>query len=208
MFTRAYLRASTKAQDATRAKSSIETFAVEHGLKIAKFYMENESGASLKRPVLFELIEDASDGDVILIEQVDRLSRLNDADWNALKQSLSAKHIKVIALDLPTSWIMATPADEFTSRMFEAINAMMLDMLAAISRKDYTTRRERSAQGIKKAQAAGKYKGRIEDTERNLQIQKQLKSGISSWNEIQTMFGCSRGTVAKQAAILKAEILT
>lgn len=89
--------------------------------------------------------------------------------------------------------------------MFEAINAMMLDVLAAISRKDYPQGASVAPKAIKKAQAAGKYKGRIEDTERNLQIQKQLKSGISSWNENQAMFGCSRGTVAKQAAILKAE---
>lgn len=206
MFIRAYLRASTKNQDALRAKSQLEAFAAERGLKIAASYVENESGASLERPALFELIKEAHHGDILLIEQVDRLSRLNESDWDALKVALSAKQIKVVALDLPTSWIMAAPADEFTSRMFSAINGMMLDMLAAISRKDYTTRRERAAQGIAKAKKEGKYKGRVEDTDRNLQIQKQLKSGLSSWNEIQALFGCSRGTVAKQAALLKANM--
>ena len=203
MFIRAYLRASTVQQDASRAKSSIEAFAAERCLKIAKFYMENESGASLKRPALFELIADASEGDMILIEQVDRLSRLNESDWNTLKQSLSAKHIKVVALDLPTSWIMTNKTDEFTGRMFEAIHSMMVDMLAAISRKDYTTRRERAAQGIQKAKSQNKYKGRQEDAERNLLIQKHLKAGLSSWSELQALVGCSRGAVAKQAAILK-----
>jgi DNA invertase Pin-like site-specific DNA recombinase len=88
--------------------------------------------------------------------------------------------------------------------MLTAINGMLLDMLAAISRKDYLQRRVRSAQGIEKAKAAGKYKGRQEDAERNVLIQKHLQAGISSWNEIMTLVGCSRGTVAKQAAILKA----
>jgi hypothetical protein len=38
--------------------------------------------------------------------------------------------MRVVALDLPTSWMMATnTADEFTGRMFEAINGMLLDML-------------------------------------------------------------------------------
>ncbi len=203
MFVRAYLRASTAEQDASRAKAAIEAFASEYSLKIAKFYMENESGASLRRPALFELIADASNGDMILIEQVDRLSRLNEADWNALKLALGAKHIKVVALDLPTSWMMAAPADEFTNRMFEAINGMMLDMLAAISRKDYTTRRERCAQGIKKARAAGKYKGRQEDETRNLLIQGHLKAGLSSWTEIQALIGCSRGAIAKQAKAIR-----
>jgi DNA invertase Pin-like site-specific DNA recombinase len=207
MFVRAYLRASTKSQDATRAKSQLEAFAAERGLKIAAFYIENESGASLQRPALFELIADATEGDILLIEQVDRLSRLNEQDWVALKTALSVKQIKVVALDLPTSWIMAAPADDFTARMFAAINAMMLDMLAAISRKDYTTRRERAAQGVQKAKAEGKYHGRVEDTQRNALIQKHLKAGLSSWNEIMALVGCSRGTVAKQAALLKASAL-
>jgi DNA invertase Pin-like site-specific DNA recombinase len=72
MFVRAYLRASTKQQDATRAKAQLEAFATERGLHIAAFYVENESGASLERPALFELIADASAGDVLLIEQVDQ----------------------------------------------------------------------------------------------------------------------------------------
>jgi DNA invertase Pin-like site-specific DNA recombinase len=203
MFVRAYLRASTKHQDATRAKAQLEAFAAERGLHIAAFYVENESGASLQRPALFELIADATKGDILLIEQVDRLSRLNESDWDALKAALKEKQIKVVALDLPTSWLMTT-TDETTSRMFSAINDMMLDMLAAIARKDYTTRRERAAQGVQKAKAAGKYQGRAEDTERNLLIQKHLKAGLSSWNEIMALVGCSRGTVAKQAAILKA----
>jgi DNA invertase Pin-like site-specific DNA recombinase len=55
---------------------------------------------------------------------VDRLSRLNESDWSKLKQALNQKHIKVVALDRPTSWIMTT-TDETTARMFDAINNMM-----------------------------------------------------------------------------------
>lgn len=205
MFVGAYLRASTKEHDATRAKAQLEAFATERGLHIAKFYVENESGAALQRPELFELMEDASKGDILLIEQVDRLSRLNEADWDTLKTKLKEKQINVVALDLPTSWIMAAPADEFTGRMFAANNDRMLDMLAAIASKDYTTRRERAAQGVQKAKAAGKYQGRKEDADRNALIQRHLKAGQSSWAEIMELVGCSRGTVAKQAAILKAE---
>jgi len=203
MFVRAYLRASTKEQDATRAKAQLSAFAAERNLTIAAFYVENESGASLQRPALFELITDASAGDILLIEQVDRLSRLNESDWAKLKQSLNEKHIKVVALDLPTSWMM-TSTDETTARMFDAINNMMLDMLAAIARKDYITRRQRAAQGVEKAKAAGKYRGRAEDAERNALIQKHLRAGVSSWREIMALVGCSRGTVAKQAGLLKA----
>jgi DNA invertase Pin-like site-specific DNA recombinase len=53
--------------------------------------------------------------------------------------------------------------------MFEAINGMLLDMLAAVARKDYVDRRRRQAQGQAKAKAEGRYKGRPEDVERQQQ---------------------------------------
>ena len=199
MFIRAYLRASTKEQDAGRARADLERFAEERGLAVAAWYEENESGATLKRPELDRLMRDARPGDVLLVEQVDRLSRLNEADWDQLRADLRAKRVRVVALDLPTSWQMATDgADEFTSRMFEAINGMMLDMLAAIARKDYTDRRRRQAQGIAKAKADNRLRGRQEDTKRNGAIMAMLRAG-QSWSQIVAHVGCSRATVAKLA---------
>src|SRR5260370_40547355 len=122
MFVRAYLRASTDDQDANRARDQLKAFAAERGLKVAAWYTENESGAKLARPELFRLLADCAPGDIILIEQVDRLSRLTAGDWEKLKAELTSRRVRVVALDLPTSWMMATAnADEFTSRMFEAI---------------------------------------------------------------------------------------
>lgn len=52
------------------------------------------------------------------------------------------------------------PSSAGLERMLAAINDMMLDMLAAIARKDYEDRRRRQAEGIAKAKLAGRYKGR------------------------------------------------
>jgi len=197
MFVRAYLRASTKEQDASRARSDLEAFAKERGLRIAATYLENESGASLSRPELFRLLGDCQPGDILLIEQVDRLSRLNAADWERLKDEIRQRRVKVVALDLPTSHTMMTgKEDDFTSRMFEALNGMLLDMLAAIARKDYDDRRRRQAQGIVKAKTEGRYKGRPEDTQRNAAIQKMLQAG-QSWSNIIAATGASRSTLAR-----------
>ena len=198
MNARAYLRASTDEQDAGRAREQVEAFAAERGLPIVGTYAENESGAKLARPEVFRLIADSRPGDVLLVEQVDRLSRLSDADWRKLRAELEARQIRVVALDLPTSWQLAAPGDEFTARMFAALNAMMLDMLAAVARKDYEDRRRRQAQGIVKAKAAGAYRGRPEDTARNAGIAGMLRSGMS-WSAIQAAAGCSRATIAKVA---------
>lgn len=72
---------------------------------------------------------------MLLMEQVDRLSRLTDADWKRLRSELERWEVRVVALDLPTSWMLATATDDFTSRMFAAVNGMMLDVLAAVARK-------------------------------------------------------------------------
>ena len=193
---RAYLRASTTEQDATRAREQVAAFATEHNLDIVGWFIENESGATLKRPELFRLLSDSKPHDVILVEQVDRLSRLTEIDWRKLRSIIGDKQVRIVALDLPTSWTMAGNGDEFTSRMFAAINGMLLDMLAAVARKDYEDRRRRQAQGIVKAKAGGLYRGRQENVERNEGIASLLKSGMS-WSAIQAAVGCSRDTVAK-----------
>jgi DNA invertase Pin-like site-specific DNA recombinase len=199
MFVRGYLRASTSEQDASRAKDQLKAFAAERGLKVAAWYVENESGTKLARPELFRLLADSQPGDILLVEQVDRLSRLTAADWERLKADLTARRVRVVALDLPTSWTMATNAgDEFTGRMFEAINGMLLDMLAAVARKDYDDRRRRQAQGQAKAKAEGRYKGRPENAGRNEGIAGMLAAG-QSWGPIQNITGCSRATIAKIA---------
>ena len=116
---------------------------------------------------------------------------------------MSARRVRVVALDLPTSWMMATGAgDEFTGRMFEAINGMLLDMLAAVARKDYVDRRRRQAQGQARAKAEGRYKGRPEDVEHNDGIARMLATR-QSWGSIQSATGCSRATIAKIAKRLK-----
>jgi DNA invertase Pin-like site-specific DNA recombinase len=203
-FIRAYLRASTDEQDANRARTQVEAFAAERGMQIAAWYLENESGAKLARPELFRLLADAHPGDVLLVEQVDRLSRLGIADWDRLKVELAARKVRVVALDLPTSWTMATgKVDDFTARMFDAINGMMLDMLAAVARKDYEDRRRRQMQGQARAKAEGKYVGRPENKKRNAKIAAMLKAG-SSYSDVQEATGCSRATVAKLAKRVKA----
>lgn len=191
----AYLRASTKEQDATRATNALDTFAADHGLTIAARFIENESGAALKRPELFRLLDIAQPGDVLLIEQVDRLSRLNAEDWQKLRGIITGKGVRVVALDLPTSHMLTHTGDEFTARMFDAINGMMLDMLAAIARKDYSDRRRRQAEGIERAKAAGGYKGRPIDTRIHAKVNQLLDTGGYTIAQMAALAGCGLSTV-------------
>lgn len=77
MIARLYLRSSTKEQDAERALELLTNFCTERKIEIAEKYIENFSGTKLNRPQLNQLLDDASQGEVLIVESVDRLSRLN-----------------------------------------------------------------------------------------------------------------------------------
>ncbi len=199
MYIHGYLRASTKEQDALRAKNRIKAFVEEKGFRMASWYTENVSGASLQRPALLRLLDDAAPGDIILIEQVDRLSRMDEDGWQKLKRLISEKNLVVVSLDLPTSHMALTSSagDEFTRAMLKAVNGMMLDMLAAIARKDYEDRRRRQKEGIAKAKAAGKYRGRRADEQLHQKIIELRVKNKQSIRDTARLCGVSERTVIR-----------
>lgn len=87
-------------------------------------------------------------------------SRLDEEGSQKLKRLIQDKNLVVASLDLPTSHmaLAAGAADEYTQAMLKAINGMMLDMLAAIAKKDYQDRRRRQEEGITKAKAVGEFR--------------------------------------------------
>ena len=144
--------------------------------EIVAWYCRNKSDERLARRVC-PLLADTHDGDILLVEQVDRLSRLTEADWQILKADLDDAPLRVVALDFPTSWMMAAKAvDEFTSRMFEAINRMLLDMLAVFGAQGLHRPSPPTGARPSEGQAEG-LSGPPEDTARNEGIAKMLAAG-------------------------------
>ncbi|CDT80662.1 putative site-specific recombinase [Vibrio coralliirubri] len=148
---KAYLRASTDEQDASRATDYLTAFAKQHNVEISEFYIENESGAKLDRPELFHLIDSCNEDDILLVEQVDRLSRLESSDWKKLKRIIEDKRIKIVSVDLPTSYAALQKSESgLVNEVLNAVNTMLLDVLATMARKDYEDRRRRQAEGIER----------------------------------------------------------
>lgn len=207
MYIFGYLRASTSDQNARRAQTALQQFVQQKGSRVAGWYIENESGASLQRPELLRLLDDAAIGDANIIEQIDRLSRLDEKSWFTLKEMLLKKELKVISLDLPTSHIAFSRqiSDEFTNSMIKAINNMMMDMLAAIARKDYEDRRRRQAEGIKKAREEGKYRGRQADLELHEKIYQLRVINRLSISDTAKLTNVSTRTVIRVAKKLMNE---
>ncbi len=208
-FIRAYLRVSTVGQNVMRAKEEIIEFAQSHNQQIAAFYFERFTGTSLNRPELTRLLLDVSPGDIILIESVDRISRLKNDDWLQLKHTIESKGVSVVALDLPTSHIalkQQDDADDFIQAVLRAVNGMLLDILAATARKDYDQRRKRTLEGIAKAKAdtPEKYQGRKRNEVLWSSIKKLLTTS-HSYTAIRQITGASRMTIAAVSKELKQD---
>lgn len=185
MFIRAYLRASTEDQNAGRAREMLDNFAQERGHRIASYYVENVSGTKLARPELGRLLHDSHKDDILLVEQIDRLTRLSNEDWSILKRQIEEHGLKIVSLDIPTSWQAISGqdlslTDPVTRSVIAAINNMLIDILAAMSHKDWLSRRQRQKQGIERAHSLGKYKGKQPDIERhNKVLYYRFEKGLS-----------------------------
>lgn len=147
MNTHLYLRASTKDQDANRARQLLEQFASEHGLVVAGVYAENISGTKLDRPELTKLLSKSDKGDVLLVESVDRLSRLSQGDWANLKATIQVKGLRLVVVDLPTSHQLIDD-NGITGQIMQVINSMLIDLMATMARLDQEKRVERIRQGL------------------------------------------------------------
>ena len=125
------------------------------------------------------------------------MAHLNQADRDTLQRMLSEKKLSIVSKELPTSYMVlqSESSTEFMSSVLQAINSMMLDMLAAITRKDYERHRNRQTQGIARTKAEGTYLGRSKDMEKRKIIASLLKLG-HRYSEIQDMTKCSWHLIA------------
>ncbi|MBZ6385010.1 MULTISPECIES: recombinase family protein [Pantoea] len=199
-----YARASTAGQNSSRALPSLREFAGARGWHVSGEYVENASGAKLARPELDKLLSDSKAGDVLLVESIDRLSRLEATQWEVLKRNIQDKGLLLVVMDLPTSWNMLqgemTPV---IAGVLKAVNSMLIDILATMARQDYETRRARQAQGIAKAKEAGVYAGKPKDEEAREMVRDLLEKGVGP-ARIMKAAGISRATyyrIKKELAV-------
>ena len=191
MTIRIYVRASTKDQDAERVLDDLKEFASKLNEEI-KEYVENESGTKLDRPVLNRLLEDAEKGDTLLVESVDRLSRLTQAEFKVLKGRIEEKGLKLVVSDLPTTHVLLNTDDTITSSIMNLINNLLIDLLATMARLDNEKRIERIKQGLERS--GYKPNGKKADTEKHARIKELANKGLTK-EEIAKAVGCGVATV-------------
>lgn len=197
MTVRIYVRASTKDQDAERALSDLITFSNEYGSEYVE-YVENESGTKLNRPILTKLLNESKQGDILLVESVDRLSRLEQSDFEILKQQIKGKGLRLVVADLPTTHVINSG---MTGEILNVINSMLIDLLATMAKLDNDKRKERIKQGL--ARSGYKPTGKKANTAKHDRIKQLLEAGNMTKEEIAKAVECGVATVYRVAKELK-----
>ena len=194
MTVRIYVRASTKDQDAERALSDLIEFSNEYGSEYVE-YVENESGTKLERPILTKLLNDSKQGDILLGESVDRLSRLEQSNFEILKQQIKGKGLRLVVADLPTTHVVNTG---MTGEILNVINSMLIDLLATMAKLDNDKRRERIKQGLERS--GYKPTGKKANTVKHARIKQLLDTGNMTKDEIAKAVGVGVATVYRVKA--------
>lgn len=169
-----YARVSTADQQLDVQLEQLQTVGCE------KIYQEKISGADANRPQLSALLDYAREGDTVICCKLDRIAR-STKHLLEVVDHLQQKNIAFRALNINLD--TTTPTGK-----------LMLTMLGAISEFERELMLERQREGIAKAKAAGKYKGRkptvlaqakriaemAEQGKKKAEIAAELNVGLSS----------------------------
>lgn len=162
---RIYQRVSTEEQNLERQNALIEKAKTE-GYYIAGVYKEKASGVRADRPVLNKLIADLQEGDVIIAEHIDRITRLPLAEAEKLVNRIREKGAFLAIPGIIDLSQIQTNSD-IAKIVLDSIQTMLLKIALQMARDDYEQRKKRQAAGIAEAKKKGRFKGRQADTQKH-----------------------------------------
>ena len=169
-----YARVSTSDQDLTLQTETL----TQYGCEMIR--SEKVSGTSTdNRHELNTLLDFVREGDELVVTRIDRLAR-SVFDLQKIVRSLAEKGVALKATE--------QPIDTST-----AAGKCFLDMLSVFAEFETNLRRERQMEGVAKAKAAGKYKGRPASI--NAVRLREMKANGASVKEICGELGISRASV-------------
>ncbi|MCA0904407.1 recombinase family protein [Qipengyuania aquimaris] len=170
-----YARVSSNSQNLEIQLQSLRDAGCE------KVFSEKVTGTSLKqREALQECLDWLREGDTLVVTRLDRLAR-SGRDLHDVVAQLSAK-------DVGFQCLQQGAVNTTTS-----MGKLVLGILGAVAEFETDIRRERQREGIEKAKAAGRYKGRKPSV--NVAEVLRLKSDGVSPTAIARRMGIGRASV-------------
>ena len=171
-----YARTSTLEQEAGLEAQRRELTA----LGVQRLFTEQTSSLG-PRQALEEAISVAREGDTLVLTKLDRLAR-SVSHLGELVERLRSKGVALRILNLGIDTSTAT-------------GELVLNVMASIAQFERAMMLERQKEGVQKAKAEGKYKGRAPTARRQSDRIKQLKLQGMSTREIADQLGVSQRSV-------------
>lgn len=146
-----------------------------------KVFREELSSVAAKRPELERALDYVREGDTLIVTKLDRLAR-SVADLVEITARLRAKSValRILAMNLDTG----TPTGK-----------LMLNLLGSIAEFERELMLERQREGIARAKAEGKYKGRAPTARRKAAEVIRLKAEGKTGDAIAEELGIGRASV-------------
>ena len=147
----------------------------------SRIFQEELSSVATKRPELERALDYVREGDTLIVTKLDRLAR-SVADLVAITETLRTKGValRILSMNLDTT----TPTGK-----------LMLNLLGSIAEFERELMLERQREGIAKAKAEGKYKGRAPTARAKAEDVLRLKAGGMTADAIATKLGIGRASV-------------
>lgn len=182
-----YVRVSTKEQCLDRQIQALNEYA-----KIDALFQDKQSGKDFVREQYQALKGVVSDGDVVIIKELDRLGR-NKAEMKKELEWFKSHGVIVRILELPTTLIDYQGQDWIG----DMVNNILIEVLGAIAEQERKKTRQRQAEGI----AAKKARGEWEDYGRPMieigdlvKYKRMIRDGKTTVTAVCRELGISRAT--------------
>lgn len=220
-----YARVSTKKQSIDRQIANIKERYPQ-----AVIITEAYTGTKMQRPAWSKLYKKLTEGDTVVFDEVSRMSR-NAAEGFDVYQELYNRGVNLVFLKEPyiNTDVYRTAAqqrieatistgnaatDTFTASILEAVNQLLMDLakqqIAAAfeqAQAEVDHLHQRTSEGVKRAQAAGKQVGRTigatVTTKKSIEAKEQIRKyskdfdGTLTDKEAMKIIGIARGTYYK-----------
>ena len=173
MATYAYVRVSSKDQNAERQLIAV----TEYGVESKNIYVDKQSGKDFNRPAYKKLMKKLKPTDVLVIKSIDRLGRNYTEIIEQWRFLTKEKNVQIKVIDMP---ILNQVNNDLTGQLIADI---VLQLLSYVAQTEREFIKQRQAEGIAAAQKRGVKFGRppLKRSERFYQLKTQwLKGEVSS----------------------------
>jgi len=174
-----YARVSSEGQNLDRQVKALGEYVKDQ----QDIFTDKKSGKDTDRPEYQRLKQIVRPGDIVVIKELDRLSRKKTDIADELSY-FKGKNVKVVILDIPTTKMLLEDDFNGMSWIIEMINNILIEVLSTIAEQERKKIRKRQKEGIAAAKEQGKHLGRpkkvsIKDKETQEIIEKVLDNKMT-----------------------------